>query len=362
MNTVLKVTCADEVQSRPISWIWPGRLAAGHLTLIVGAPGDGKSQISCDVAARITTGETWPDRKGRAAIGSVVMLSAEDSLADVIKPRLEVAGADVKKVHVVEGVNDDGQERGFDLQADIANLKHLVADIGNVKLIIIDPITSYMGTKIDSHRTTDVRSVLQPLARFAEETEVAVLAISHPPKAAQAKAINAATGSLAFVAAARLFFLTATEPETKRRLLLPVKNNLGALSDGLGYRIVPRMVANEIETSRIAWDGAPVTMTADDAMRSGGNGAAKLEDAKAFLREFLADGPATADDVQAAADKDRIKRKTLRRAREELGIRTQKQGFDGGWIWSMPESATVNPLRREVAQGVRRIAEDAQAA
>lgn len=222
-----------------------------------------------------------------------------------------------------------------------------------MSLVVIDPITSFMGTKIDSHRTTDVRSILQPLARFAEETGVAVLAISHPPKAAQGKAMNAATGSLAFVAAARMFFLTATEPETKRRLLLPVKNNLAALSDGIGYRIAQRIVSKGIVAPHIAWDSEPVTMTADEAMRSGGNGAAKLEEAKEFLRDHLANGAANADDVKAAADRDGIKIATLRRAHKELGLRSRKAGYHGGWIWELPEpKSNVVPFpTREDAQG-----------
>jgi putative DNA primase/helicase len=264
------------------------------------------------------------------------MLSAEDSLADVIRPRLEACGADLEKVHVVESVADEsGRERGFDLQADIAKLRKLSERIGGVALIVIDPITSYMGTKIDSHRTTDVRSVLQPLARFAEETGVAVLAISHPPKAAQAKAINSATGSLAFVAAARMFFVTATEHETKRRLLLPVKNNLAALSNGVGYGIAQRVVSKGIVAPYIAWDGAPVTMTADEAMRPSGSGA-KLSNAKDLLREMLADGPVSAAEVEAAAERDGIRPGTLRRARKELRIVSDKDGYQGQWVLKLP--------------------------
>ena len=132
-------------------------------------------------------------------------------------------------------------------------------------LVIIDPITSYMGTRIDSHRTTDVRGVLEPLGRFADEAGVAVLAITHPPKAAQGSAINSFTGSLAFVATARMAFIATEEPETERRLLLPVKHNLGPKAPGLAYRFEQRIVSKGIVGSHIAWDIAPVTVTADEA-------------------------------------------------------------------------------------------------
>jgi putative DNA primase/helicase len=159
----LRVTRVSDVESEAVEYLWNGRLARSHVTLIAGVPGGGKSQISCDVAARITTGTAWPDG-GRAPLGSVIMLNAEDTIKDVIRPRLEAAGADPDRVHVVEAAKEaDGRERTFDLQQDIAPLKSLVAEISDVALVVIDPITSYMGTRIDSHRTTDVRAVLEPL-------------------------------------------------------------------------------------------------------------------------------------------------------------------------------------------------------
>jgi putative DNA primase/helicase len=338
----LNVTLVKDVQSEAVSWTWPGRLACGHVTLMAGAPGDGKSQISCDVTARITTGNNWPDG-GRAPLGSVVMLSAEDSVKDVIRPRLEAAGADLKKIHVVNAaLSKDGKERTFDLQTHLAELRRLVAKIGDVVLVILDPITSYMGNKIDSHRTTDVRSVLEPLSRFAEDTEIAVLAISHPPKAAHGKAINAVTGSLAFVAAARMVFMTATEPETKRRLLLPVKNNLGAPAPGLGYRMEQRTISRGIVGSRIRWDSAPVKITADEALRqSNADGGRKVADAKAMILEALSEGAMSAEALNDVAQREDISLATIRRARTELKragkIVKTKTDFKGGWEWSICE-------------------------
>jgi putative DNA primase/helicase len=339
---LLNVTVVEDVQSEAVSWMWPGRLARGHVTLMAGAPGDGKSQISCDVTSRITTGEVWPDG-GRAPIGSVIMLSAEDSVKDVIRPRLEAAGADLKRVHVINAVlSKDGKQRTFDLQIDLAELRRLVAKIGDVVLVILDPITSYMGSKIDSHRTTDVRSVLEPLSRFAEETGVAVLAISHPPKAAQVKAINSVTGSLAFVAAARMVFVTATEPETKRRLLLSVKSNLGSPAPGLAYSMEQRTISKGIIGSRIRWDSAPVKITADDALRlSNSDGGRKVADAKAMILKALLGGTMSAEELDDVAEGEDISVVTMRRARTELRkagkIAKAKTGFEGGWEWSICE-------------------------
>jgi putative DNA primase/helicase len=341
-HEALNVSLVEDIESQAVSRMWPGRLARGHVTLMAGAPGDGKSQISCDVTARITTADVWPDG-GRAPFGSVIMLSAEDGVKDVIRPRLEAAGADLKKVRVINAARSkDGSERTFDLQTDIASLRQLVAKIGDVALVILDPITSYMGTKIDSHRTTDVRSVLEPLSRFAEETGISVLAISHPPKAAQGKAINSVTGSLAFVAAARMVFITASEPETKRRLLLSVKNNLGAPSPGLAYSMEQRIISKGIIGSRIRWDSAPVKITADDAMRlSNSDGGRKVAEAKAMILEALSAGAMSAEALDDVAENEDISVATMRRARTELRkagkITKAKTGFEGGWEWSICE-------------------------
>ena len=335
----LRLTCVNDVEPQPLDHVWPGRLARGHITLMAGDPGSGKTQIACDIAARITTGESWPDGN-RAPIGSVVMLSAEDPVKDVLRPRLEAAGADLRRIHVVEAAVDDrGKERTFNLKDDIEALRQVVTDLGDVVQVNVDPVTSYMGSNIDSHRTTDVRAVLEPFARFAEEMNVALLCISHPPKAAQGKAINAVTGSLAFVAAARMVFLVSEEPETQRRLLLPVKNNLGAPAPGLGYRLAQRVVSKGIVSSHVVWDSAPVTMSANEAIQqaaSGTNG--KIVEAKEFLREELASGPVSATDITAAAERMDISARTLRRARNDLGVKVSKTGFQGQWVWELPEA------------------------
>src|SRR5215204_5084964 len=146
-----------------------------------------------------------------------------------------------------------------------------------------------MGGGVDSHRTTDVRAVLEPVKAFAERTGVAVLAITHPPKAPQAKAIHAATGSGPFTAAARVALLATHDPDDEdRRLLLPVKTNVGPAADGVGYRIVTRPVSNEVIAPYVAWNGEPVTVTANEALRaSHANAAPKLTEAERFLKDHL---------------------------------------------------------------------------
>ena len=334
---MLDFVCLDCIEPRPVKWVWEQRIALGKLTLIAGDPSIGKSQIANDIVARITTGEAWPD-KGRASQGRCLMLSAEDAVADTLRPRLEAAGADLQRVEVLTAVHGtDGKRRSFSLQDDLAALEAKVVARGDVVLVSIDPITSYMGN-IDSHRTTDVRAVLEPLTDFAERLAVAVLAVSHPPKATPSKALHAVTGSLAFVAAARFVLVAIEEPETERRLLLPVKSNLSAPADGIGYRLVQRLVTNDVLASYVAWDSEPVTVTANEAMRASGSGSSnKITEAEEFLREELATGPVAANDLKDAAKRLGIKERTLKRAKQKLGVRAEMTGFQGQWMWSLLE-------------------------
>jgi putative DNA primase/helicase len=332
--TVLRTVCVADVEAVPIDWVWFGRLARGKLTMLSGDPGIGKSQMAIDIAARITMGDNWMDA-GRAPQGNVVILSAEDAIKDTLRPRLEVAGAELRRVHVMEAAVQDGKERSFNLQSDLESLRVKLADIGEVVLVIIDPITSYMG-HIDSHRTTDVRAVLEPLARFAEETNIALLAISHPPKATQTKAIYAVTGSLAYVAAARFAFVVVEEPETERRLLLCAKT-VAAPPNGIGFRLVQSHTEKGILASSVAWDNAPVTLTANEAVRAGSAGSGKLAEAIEFLNDELAGDPVSADEIGAKAIRMDISEATLRRARKVLNVVAAKEGFQGKWLWSLPK-------------------------
>src|SRR5262249_39274892 len=87
------VVCVEDVQAEPITWLWPGRIARGKLSLIAGDPGLGKSVLTTALASVVSRGSKWPD--GTACEpGSVIFLSAEDDLADTIRPRLDAAGAD----------------------------------------------------------------------------------------------------------------------------------------------------------------------------------------------------------------------------------------------------------------------------
>lgn len=334
--TRLVLTTLAEVTPKAVDWVWPGRLARGKTTMLAGNVGLGKSQTAIDIAARITTGAAWPDG-GDAPLGSVIFLSAEDTPDDTLRPRLDAAGGDPARVHVVTAVREGDKRRTFNLQADIEELRKVVTALGDVVLIIIDPVTSYLG-RIDSHRSSDVRAALEPVGEFAATTGVAVLLVSHPSKAVS-NAINSVTGSLAFVAMPRMVFLAVPEVGTERNLLLPVKNNLGPLAPGLGYRLIQRIVEPGIVASHVAWDAAPVRTTADEALAALREGNSAMREAREFLADALTNEPLAAATVMTMAVTQGISEITLKRARKALGVVSVKTEFDGGWMWSLPRGA-----------------------
>jgi hypothetical protein len=196
--------CAADVKMRPKEWIWKGHLLRGALELLTGIPGLGKSQVQCHFVACVTAPLTWPDGAKAIAPANVIMVTAEDALDTEVVPRLTAAGADLKRIFFLRYIKTDKYKRQFLLGEDLLRLERKAAEIGNVGLICIDPITAYMGGKVDSHKTTEVRSQLGPLKDFAERTNIAISAITHPPKHSSSRAIDHFIGSQAFIAAGRI--------------------------------------------------------------------------------------------------------------------------------------------------------------
>src|SRR5262249_26669033 len=258
-----------------VEWFWPARLARGKVTLISGDPGLGKSLLLADFAARISAELAWPDR-GRAPGGSVILLSAEDGLADTIRPRVEGMGGDLRRVHVLEAVEIGETERVFDLSRDVPQLETAIRDLGDVRLVGLDPVTAYLGGT-DSHRDAALRGVLAPLARLAERYGVAVVIVGHLNKNTRGrdgavKALYRTGGTIALPAAARIAFVVAEHPEEPSlRVLTHQKNNLAAVPPTLGFRIEETTVlgpqGQPITTARVAWEADAVPgVTADAAL------------------------------------------------------------------------------------------------
>ncbi|WP_297477414.1 AAA family ATPase [Ferrovum sp.] len=337
------------VTVRPVHWLIPGKIARGTVTTIAGHPGGGKSQVTDSFGATVSTGGLWPCEKVRAEVGNVIYLSAEDSAETTIKPRLQAAGADMERCFVLDAVlviNQDGEpsERSFNLAEDIKRLRAMIQEIGKVAVLVIDPVTAYLGGT-DSHKNADIRQLLAPLAKLAEEFDLAVICVNHLNKSGNNDALLRVMGSLAFVAAARSAWIVAKDPENpSRRLFLPAKNNLGPDQTGLAFSIEGCALPGGIETSRVAWEVNPVIISANDVlMLEPAEDRSATDEAANLLRQLLNAGPVKAQDVQREARQAGISDKALRRARERLGITPRKTAFSGGWTWELSTEDAPNP-------------------
>jgi len=336
----------SDIQAKPIRWLWQGRIARGKVSMLAGNPGLGKSQVTVSMAAVVSTGSTWPVDRTRCEPGNVIFLSAEDDPADTIRPRLEAAGADLSRVFildaVIEGYRADGGEmvRAFNLKADFGRLGALLAKIGDVALIVIDPITAYLGDA-DSHKNAEIRALLSPLSDLAAKHGAAVMCVSHLNKSGGGEALLRVTGSMAFVAAARSAWLVAKDPENEtRRLFLPLKNNIGNDQSGLAFAVQSARVksaAGLIETSRVMWEAEAVTVTADEAMALQGDPEERsaIDDAREFLAGLLVDGPVQAGQIREDAKEAGLNWRTVQRAADRLGVVRHKDGMRGGWLWAL---------------------------
>lgn len=332
----------DKVKSKPVEWLWPGFIAIRKVTLIAGHPGLGKSQLTAYIAGIVTTGGCWPIERTKSDQGRVLFLSAEDDAADTIVPRLNAVNADLGQCVIVDGyrhLDTSGRyiQRSFNLKDDLERLENKVNELGNVRLIIIDPVSAYLGG-IDSHKNADVRALLSELGEFAQKNNLSILCVSHLNKSNNQDALSRVNGSGAFVAAARAAFLVAKDQnKPDRRYFVPLKNNLAKDGIGLAFSISSCLLDNGIETSNIEWEPEPINITADEVLsetpKRKDNGA--LETAKRFLIEFLGDEWKLVNDIMQAAKESGHSAATIRRAKEDLGIKPQREDTKGRWFWGL---------------------------
>ena len=324
------------MEPRSISWLWQGRIPLGRIALLVGRPGEGKIVLTTDMAARVTTGTPWPDG-ALCPKGSVILISAEDDPGDTIRPRLDAHHANVRRVHLlsaVRRVDSGGQHERMITLADVDAIEAALEKLPDCKLIVVDPIGSFLGGKTDAHRDNEVRSVLAPIALLAEKYGPAVLGVAHRRKSVGESADDSALGSRAFTGIARAVWHLSRDTENKtRRLLLPGKNNLADEGDGLAFSIGG-------EPPRLWWEDSPVAMSADQglaveqAAHKPGPDAEAQNAAVAWLDTALAGGPRLAKELTDEwINGEGGEKRTLERARQALGVEAYRPENPGPWFW-----------------------------
>ena len=327
-----EILTLSQVEAKEVDWLWKPYLANGMLAMLSGDPGAGKTYIALAIAASITAGRV-PCTGEHREPADVLYLSEENSPEHVLRPRFDSLGGDPSRFHILRGsVTGNGKrtERGGVRLSDVQLLSDALQRT-NARLVIVDPIQSYLGAEVDAHRSNETRPVMDGFSRLAEEFDCCILLVRHLSKAQTGKAIHRGLGSIDLSGAVRTELLVGCSPdEPAQRALVQVKSNLGQFGPSLGYVIEA--------DGTFRWTGeSQLTASTILAPELNGEEPGARADAKEFLLSVLAQGPRPAKDVMAEAGQEGISERTLKRAKKELNVRSDKPQMNGGWEWSLPE-------------------------
>ena len=297
------------VAPEAVDWLWPGWLPRRKGVVLAGDPGTGKSLVSLDLAARLSRGVPWPTGEG-APRSRVLLLVAEDGLADTVRPRVEAAGGDVSQVDVLTAVREPAGDRLVNLARDVAILDATLQRT-QPALLIVDPLNAYLGDT-DAYKDAAVRGLLTPLLDLADRHRCVLLWIAHLTKTSDRRALYRPGASIAFVAAARVVIVAGAHPDDPARsALAQAKNNLAPLAEGLAYGV---------ETGRVTWQGA-VACTADGVLQDAASPVTgPVHTFLADLRDRAADGRIDVEEAFVRAELMGIPRRTLQHAAGRAGL------------------------------------------
>ena len=311
----LNIIKMSEIQSEEIEWLWYPFIPYGKLTIIQGDPGDGKTTLALNIAAKLSRGESLDEEMKISEPINIIYQTAEDGLADTVKPRLELADADCERILVI----DESSEA---LSMADERLEEAIK-LTNAKLLILDPIQAYLGAGTDINRANEARDMTKKLGALAEKYKCAVLLIGHMNKASGTKASYRGIGSIDFFAVARSVLLVGRiEGEESLRAVVQIKNNLAAFGNSKAF---------ELSEEGFRWIG-DYDISADEVLGGIAPKANKLDQAKRLLLE-LAEGTnrMQSKDIFEIAKEEEISKRTLENAKRELNINAKK--INNTWYW-----------------------------
>lgn len=301
-----------DVEREEVQWLWYPYIPAGKLTLLEGDPGQGKSWITCALAADLSAGRPLPGQTSPLPPQKILMLSAEDGLGDTIRPRIEAMKGNMENIYV----SDDYFILDPQGVKDMEDLMRTTA----ATLVFMDPIVAYMGGKVDMHRANEVRGLMTALAEAGKRTGSAIVAVRHLRKAAGGKAIYSGIGSIDFTAAVRSV-MQVQETKGGTKFMYHAKHNLTPKGNSLAYALID---------NRFEWQG-PLSEEPEEPGKVSTKPKA-LALAETFLFDTLRDGPVSSLTIMERAAAQGIARATLERAKK--GLATSSKGPDG-WVWNL---------------------------
>lgn len=313
----LKIINMSEVQSQEIKWLWYPFIAYGKTSIVQGDPGDGKSTLILNIAAKLSRGERLEPEMNIDKPVNVIYQTAEDGLADTVKPRLEQAGADCSRISII-----DESEKSLSMLDE--RIEKAIIETG-AKLFILDPIQAYLGGGTDMNRANETREMTKNLGNIAERTGCAIVLIGHMNKGSGAKAAYRGMGSIDFFAVARSVMLVGRiEGQPDMRAVVQIKNNLAPFGHPKAF---------ELTQDGFRWIG-DYEITADEVLGGIVPKASKLEIAKQFLRDRSgANVMILSTEIIEQAAQEGISKRTLEAAKKELKINAKK--INSRWYWDL---------------------------
>lgn len=317
MKQDLELIRMSDIQPEEVQWLWYPYIPLGKLTVIQGDPGEGKTTFVLAMIAALTKGEALPEREPLDPV-NILYQTAEDGLADNIRPRLDALGADCSRVLVID-------ESKRELSLSDERIRQAMEETG-AKLLVLDPLQAYLGAEVDMHRANEVRPILKRLGAVAEQMGCAVILIRHLNKMQGQKSGHRGMGSVDFQAAARSVLLVGrTKEDPQLRIVVPDKSSLAPEGESIAFALDPEQ--------GFQWKGYCAYNAEELLGGSTKQVQTKTMQAEETLRNLL-DKPAPAEEILRRITAAGISERTLMTAKKNLGVLSEKRG--GQWFWRLP--------------------------
>jgi AAA domain len=318
---------AKDIKPTEVKWLWPKYIPLGQLTILDGDPGAGKSFLTMDIAARLSSGRGLPGSSMRTPPRKVLICNEEDDSSSTLVPRLMKLGANLENIELNPKVQlPRNKSRPLILPDDCHFLEQLLADFRPC-LCIIDPIMGFLSAEVRTFQDQAIRQALNPLKDLAQAFQVAILLVRHLNKSQAAKAIYRGGGSIGLVGLCRSALLAGENPDVRgERILTQIKNNLAKRQPAQAYDLYP-----DKGTQAFAWLGQR-EVTADQALLHN-VGQTPLAETIQKLKEYLAAGPVPARDAVQHIIKCGLRGNSTARAQKAIPVISTK--IRKIWYWSL---------------------------